>query len=71
MNSVAYLSQSRLLFEQLREVLRDKHYSLKTEQAYLYWVRFFVRWHGRPAPANSFGVDKAFRRLAQTDRSGR
>jgi len=28
-------------------VLRYKHYSLKTEQAYLYWVRFFVRWHGR------------------------
>lgn len=22
-------------------------YSLKTEQGYLYWVRFFVRWCGR------------------------
>ncbi len=21
------------------------HYSLRTEQAYLYWVRFFIRWH--------------------------
>ncbi|MCY1536582.1 integron integrase [compost metagenome] len=20
------------------------HYSLKTEKAYLYWVRFFIRW---------------------------
>ena len=28
-------------------MLRYKNYSLKTEQAYLYWVRFFVRWHGR------------------------
>ena len=28
-------------------MLRYKHYSLKTEQAYLYWIRFFVRWHGR------------------------
>ena len=27
-------------------MLRYKHYSLKTEQAYLYWVRFFVRWRG-------------------------
>ena len=35
------------LLDQVREVLRYKHYSLKTEQAYLYWVRFFVRWHGR------------------------
>jgi site-specific recombinase XerD len=31
----------------VREVLRYRHYSLKTEQAYLYWVRFYVRWHGR------------------------
>jgi hypothetical protein len=35
------------LLDQLRQVLRYKHYSLRTEQAYLYWVRFFVRWHGR------------------------
>jgi len=27
--------------------MRDKHYSLKTEQACGYWVRFFVRWCGR------------------------
>ena len=31
----------------MREVLRYRHYSLKTEQAYLHWIRFFVRWHGR------------------------
>ena len=47
MNSVAYLPQSKRLLEQVSEVLRYKHYSLKTEQAYLYWVRFFVRRHGR------------------------
>jgi len=47
MNSVAYLPQSKRLLDQVREVLRYKHYSLKTEQAYLYWIRFFVRWHGR------------------------
>ena len=47
MNSVAYLPQSKRLLEQVSEVLRYEHYSLKTEQAYLYWVRFFVRWHGR------------------------
>ena len=47
MNPVVYLPQSRRLLEQVREVLRYKHYSLKTEQAYLYWIRFYVRWHGR------------------------
>ena len=47
MMPVAYLPQSTRLLDQVREVLRYKHYSLKTEQAYLYWVRFYVRWHGR------------------------
>ena len=47
MNAVTYQPQSKRLLEQLCEVVRYKHYSLKTEQAYTYWVRFFVRWHGR------------------------
>ena len=49
MNPVAYLPQSQRLLDLVREVLRYRHYSLKTEQAYLHWVRFFVRWHGRGA----------------------
>ena len=43
MNPVAYPPPSKRLLEQLCEVIRYKHYSLKTEQAYVYWVRFFVR----------------------------
>ena len=35
MNSAAYLPQSKRLLDQVDEVLRYKHYSLKTEQAYL------------------------------------
>lgn len=50
MNPVVYPVPAKRLLEQVREVLRYKHYSLKTEQAYVYWVRFFVRWHGRGAP---------------------
>lgn len=26
------------------------HYSLSTEKVYLYWVKFFIRWHGRNGP---------------------
>jgi integron integrase len=47
MNPVIYTPQSKRLLEQLSEVLRYKHYSLKTEQAYAYWVKFFVRWCGK------------------------
>ena len=36
--------QSARLLDQVRERVRYLHYSLKTEKAYLYWVRFFVRW---------------------------
>lgn len=38
--SVSYILQSPRLLDQLREVLRYKHYSLRTEDACLYWVKF-------------------------------
>ncbi|MGS2719435.1 integron integrase [Paraglaciecola aestuariivivens] len=31
--------------ESIREVIRTKQYSLKTEKSYLYWVRYFIRFH--------------------------
>lgn len=38
------------LLEQYRERLRVKHYSLRTEDAYLHWVRRFIYFHAkRPA----------------------
>ena len=39
--------QSTRLLDQVRERIRYMHYSLSTEQVYLYWVRFFIRWSGR------------------------
>lgn len=41
---------SKRLLDQLRERIRYMHYSLRTEQAYVYWVRFFIRWHGLRHP---------------------
>lgn len=35
------------LLDQLRERIRDLHYSPQTERTDCYWVRFFIRWHGR------------------------
>ena len=42
--------RSPRLLEQVRDVIRGKHYSARTEQACLYWVRLYVRWHGRYGP---------------------
>ena len=39
--------QSIRLLDQVRERIRHLHYSLQAEKVYLYWARFFIRWHGR------------------------
>jgi integron integrase len=39
--------QSIRVLDQLRERIRYMHYSLSTEQVYVYWVRFFIRWSAR------------------------
>lgn len=48
---ISFIPQSSRLLDQLREVLLYKHYSLRTEEAYLYWVKFFVPWHRRNGQA--------------------
>jgi integron integrase len=42
---------SRLL-DALRQQIRYLHYSLRTEDAYVHWVRAFVRFHGLRHPAD-------------------
>lgn len=47
--SAPALRSTRLL-DQLREQIRYLHYSLRTEEAYLFWVRKFIRFHGLRHP---------------------
>lgn len=39
--------KSTRVMDQMREGIEILHYGLSTEKVYLYWVRFFIRWHGR------------------------
>lgn len=39
------------LFDQLREALRSRHYSRRTEQTYCYWVKRFIFFHHVRHPA--------------------
>ena len=48
--AVASASPPKLL-PRLRDALRLRHYSIRTEQAYVDWVRRFVVFHGRRHPA--------------------
>ena len=49
------------LREQFRNVIRLNHYSIRTEKAYWYWIRYFLRYHRMrhplemgPAEVNEF-----------------
>jgi len=35
-----------VLLNKVVEAIRVRHYSIRTEQAYLYWVKYFIRFHG-------------------------
>ncbi len=39
------------LLEQLRQQVRYRHYSIRTEEAYVHWVRAFIRYHGLRHPS--------------------
>ncbi len=40
------------LLEQVRRSLRVKHYSLRTEQAYVHWIKRYILFHGKQHPEN-------------------
>ena len=40
------------MLNQVRDRIRRKHYSIRTEEAYLHWVKAFVRFHAMKHPAN-------------------
>jgi hypothetical protein len=57
------------LLDQARDKLRTLHYSYRTEQQYLQWIRRFILFHGKQHPSamgapevESFLTDLAVRR---------
>ena len=38
------------LLDQVHEVIRIRHYSIRTEQAYVQWIRRFILFHGKRHP---------------------
>jgi integrase len=54
--STPVLKSIRLL-DQLREQIRYLHYSLRTEEAYVYWVKKFVHFHGLKHPRDMGQVE--------------
>ena len=40
------------LLDQVREIIRLRHYSLKTEKAYTNWIKRFILFHNKKHPKN-------------------
>lgn len=38
------------LLDRVRERIRVKHYSRSTEKTYIYWIRFYIHFHGLQHP---------------------
>ena len=49
-------SQPRLV-HRIRSAIRVRHYSVRTERAYMHWIRRFVVFHGRRHPAELGGAE--------------
>ena len=38
------------LLDQVRDILRKRHYSIRTEQAYVDWIKRYIFFHGKRHP---------------------
>ena len=44
------MEQGKKLLDQVRDVLRLKHYAYRTEQSYLDWIKRFILFHNKRHP---------------------
>jgi integron integrase len=51
------MPEGRGLFEVARERIRTRHLAFRTEQAYLQWMRRYVKFHGRRHPRDMGAVE--------------
>ena len=49
--AVSIHNRPKRLLDQDREVMRVKHYSIRTEQAYIRWIKKFILFHGKRHPS--------------------
>ena len=51
MSQATYPNRQPKLLDQVRETIRRKHYSLRTEDAYVQWIRRYIFFHNKRHPA--------------------
>ncbi len=45
------------LLDQVREAIRLKHYSIRTEQAYVTWIKRYILFHDKRHPKEMGGPE--------------
>lgn len=56
-DTVFSVAHAPRLLDQVRQSLRVKHYSLRTEESYLYWIRYYIRFHKLRHPKEMSGPE--------------
>jgi len=51
------LPRPKKLLERVHEILRLKHYSIRTEEAYVNWIKRFVLFHGKRHPREMGAIE--------------
>src|SRR5688572_11218603 len=49
--SVATTAPNPKLLDQVRQAIRTRHYSYRTEKAYVHWIKRFIFFHNKRHPA--------------------
>jgi hypothetical protein len=45
------------LLDQVRDVIRHKHFSIRTEQSYVDWIRRFILFHNKRHPRDMAEIE--------------
>ncbi len=61
-----YSSTKPKLLDRVRNVLRVKHYAIRTEQAYTHWIKRYILFHHKrhPLEMNSAEIEQFLTHLA-------
>jgi site-specific recombinase XerD len=50
-------TQPKRLLDQVRDAIRVKHYSIRTEEAYVDWIKRFILFHDKRHPKDMAGPE--------------
>ena len=55
------------ILDQVRDTIRVKHYSMRTEETYVYWVKRFILFHEKRHPLQMGEPEEGYRFFLQSN----